>query len=56
MEAKKIRQYTKNNIYIRTYDSISKASIDTGIDHSNISNCAIGRLKSAGYYVWKYTD
>lgn len=54
--SRKIGQYTKDNIYIKYYDSVKSASIDNGIITQKISACLNGRAKSAGYYVWKYAD
>jgi len=50
----KILQYTRDNIYIKHYESIKSASIDTGIRRSNISACLAGVRRRAGDYVWKY--
>ena len=38
------------------YDSISKASLSTGINKSAIRNCLYGWSKTAGNYVWKFKE
>lgn len=52
-DAKAVYQYDVDCIFIAKYDSISDASKVTGIDQSDISNCCLGKLKSAGYYLWR---
>lgn len=54
--AKKVNQYTKNNIFVKTYESMSEASKLLNIHHSHISDCCLGKRKSAGGYVWKYAN
>ena len=39
---------------LATFPSTIEAERVTGIDHSHISKCCNGKLKSAGGYVWKY--
>ena len=39
---------------LATFPSINEAWIVTGIYHSNISKCCIGKRKSAGGYIWRY--
>ena len=40
---------------LATFHSTSEAERVTGIYHSNISKCCLGKLKSTGGYVWKYS-
>ena len=42
--------------FIKMYDSISKASLSTGINKSAIRNCLYGWSKTAGNYVWKFKE
>lgn len=51
---KSINQYTKDGKFVNGYDSLKDASGITNINQCNISNCAAGRLKSAGGFVWKF--
>lgn len=54
---KPINQYTKQNEFIRKFNSIKEASIVTGINSRNICNCLSKnqpKSKSAGGYIWKY--
>ena len=53
---KKISQYTKAGEYIATYDSLTEASEITKIAKPNISKVAKGERKTAGGYIWKYTE
>ena len=40
----------------KVYESIREAERLTGVSHSNISKCCIGKLKSAGGFHWQYID
>lgn len=51
---RKISQYTLNNEYLATYDSISMASKLCQIDRKLISSCCNGLQKQTHGYVWKY--
>lgn len=53
---KPVSQYDKNGNYIRTFPSISEASIVTGINDACISACVTGRQMTAGGYIWKYAS
>lgn len=49
---KEVFQYSKNNDFIRKYNSIQEAADITGIKHCNISNALCGRQKTAGGFIW----
>ena len=51
-----ISQFTLKGVYIRDWDAISTASKELNINCSNISQCCLGKRKSAGGYVWKYKE
>ena len=51
-----IDQYTREEDYITTYQTIAEASKQTGIGDTSIGNCLRGRSKSAGGYVWKFNN
>ena len=48
-----VQQFTKDGILLNEYNTITEASISTGIKHSNISGCCKGIRKTAGGYIWK---
>lgn len=54
--SKKIYQFDKNDIFIKEWNSIIEASKELSICASCITNCAKGRRRSAGGYIWKYTN
>ena len=54
--SKPIMAIHKINGLILTFSSASEASRQVGIPVSNISACCNGRLKSAGKYIWRYTE
>lgn len=56
VRAIKINQYDKNNSFIKTWDSIIEASNEIGVPACCITNCAKGRRKSAGNFIWKYVN
>lgn len=51
-----ICQYTKDGEFVAMYSTIREAQISSGIDENGIGNCLHGRAKSAGGYVWKFSD
>jgi hypothetical protein len=51
---KTVRQYTKDNIFIKEYSSIQTASDETNINRSTISKCASGSRKTAGGFKWSF--
>lgn len=52
----KIVSSVKNNIIIKTYNSIKDASIDVGAHHNSISSVLTGSRKSCKGYKWIYGD
>ena len=53
---KRIIQYEKDSTYIREWPSIREAGEALGIQKTNISKCAKGRIKFAGGFIWKYPN
>lgn len=51
---KPINQYSKDNKFIKTFNTIADASKELNIPTSNISKCCKGIRKSAGNFIWKY--
>lgn len=52
----KINQYTLDNIFIKTWDSTADVERELNISRSNI-NCVLkNRTKTAGGFIWKYTE
>ncbi len=51
---RKVKQYTKDDIFIKEYFSIQIASDETNIDRATISKCASGIRKTAGGFKWKF--
>ena len=54
--SKKINQYTKENVFIKKWDSISEASRVLNISSGNICSCLKHKRKFAGGYKWEYYD
>lgn len=53
---KKVRQYNKNGELLAVYASCAAAARVTGINRQAINNCALGKSKHSGGYVWKWED
>jgi hypothetical protein len=53
---KKVDQYTLDDEYIRTFDSLKEAWLYTGATIGSIGKVCKGLLKSAGGFKWKYTN
>ena len=53
---KLINQYDKFNVFVSTYVSQKDAEIQTGIKSSMINAVLRGRKKSAGGFIWFYSD
>lgn len=51
---KKIEQYNMDNVFIKTWNSISEASKSLKIATGNISSCCKNIRKSAGNFKFKY--
>ena len=41
-------------ILLEKFLSVKIASEQTGINKSNIHNCCVGRVRTAGGYMWRY--
>ena len=54
---KKVNQYNKNMELIKTWNSISEAAKELGLNTSNIINvCKGGKQKTSGGYIWRYAN
>jgi len=51
-----ILQFSINNIYLHTYVSLREASRISKINKTSISDTCKGKQKTAGGYIWKYSD
>lgn len=51
--SKKVSRYSKDNIFIDEFESISLASKYTGINKRSIAFAANKKRKTAGGYIWK---
>lgn len=53
---KSIKQYDKNNNFIKKYNSITEIEKEFNFNRSNIIACAKGRISTAYGFKWKYAD
>lgn len=51
---KKVYQYDKNGIFLRSYNSLKEASDITGLNYKNISACCRGVNNTCGGFKWSY--
>ena len=52
--AKQVQQISTDGTVVGKYNSITDASKATSIGITSISNCCLGRAKTAGGYIWKF--
>ena len=53
-QSKKVKQFTKDGVFIKEYPSIHEVERQTGFYNGNISKCCNGRTKSSYGYIWRY--
>ena len=53
---KKVKQYTKDGNYIKTFDSLSLAAKEFNCSVCAISNCCLGRSKSSQGFLWRFVE
>ena len=54
--SKPVLQYTLEGEFIKEWPSQAEASRQTGIHYGTISNCCVGRGKTAGGFIWRYKE
>lgn len=52
----KINQYDMSGKFVKQYDYPTSAERETGIQHNQISRCCLRKHKSAGGFIWRYSD
>lgn len=53
--AKKINMYDLDGNFIKTHESITSCANELGVNHTNISDCLLGRQKTSCGYTFRYT-
>jgi group I intron endonuclease len=55
-KTKRVNQYTREGLFIKSYESLITASQETGVSYNGISKCACGNPKNptCGGFVWKH--
>ena len=51
-----VEQFTKDGVFVNKFDGIRKAQRETHIERTTIKKCCDGIYKSAGGFVWKYSQ
>ena len=53
---KAVNQYTKEGIFLKTFDSVSNAAKELGCCVAAISNCCLGRTKTSQGFRWSFVE
>ena len=56
VNGRKVSQYTKDGVFISSFESIVEAGEKNGIHRKNIQACLTGPNKTAGGFIWKYIN
>ena len=56
IRCRKISKFSKENVFIASYDSIKEASKKNDIHRGSIQATAAGRTQTGGGFIWKYID
>jgi len=56
VNGKKVSQYTKEGVFIASFDSIVEAAEKNGLTRRNVQVCVSGHNKTAGGFIWKYME
>jgi len=51
-----VSQYSKDGIYVATYEGIREAAKANGMGETHVSSCCRGIRKTAGGYMWEYAS
>lgn len=54
--SKEVLQFDKNMNFIKQWNCVMDIERELGIKSSNISNCSLGKSKTAKGYIWKYKE
>lgn len=53
---KEVSQYLRDGTFVCKYESIGEAYLKTGVSRCNIGACCRGDAKTAGNYLWRFSD
>lgn len=53
---KPIEQYSKDGLFIKKWDSAASVMRELGIDKGSIGKVCMGKVKTAGGFIWKYAS
>jgi len=51
-----VDKYTTDGKFLETFTTVTFAAHSAGVDRKNVSACLVGRQKTAGGFVWKYSQ
>lgn len=53
---KEVSQYLRDGTFVCKYESIGEAYLKTGVPRCSIGACCRGEYKTAGNYLWRFSD
>ena len=51
-----VAQYSKDGNFIKIFESLKFASLETGTDRISLGQCCRAEIKSANGYIWRYAE
>ena len=54
--SKEVAQYDLHGNLLSVFYGVNEAERKTGVSNQSIGKCALGKYKTAGGFVWKYTN
>ena len=49
-----VNKFTREMIFVKNYSCVKEAGLDNGIDPRRVTECARGRKKTGGGFIWRY--
>lgn len=51
-----VDKFTRDMVFVKRYSCVKEAGIDNGIDGRRVTECARGRKKTGGGFIWRYVE
>lgn len=51
-----VDKFTREMVFVKRYSCVKEAGIDNGIDGRRVTECARGRKKTGGGFIWRYVE
>lgn len=53
---KAVDQFSTSNTFLERFDSATSAASASGVRRQQISRCCLGKAKTAGGFIWKFSE